>query len=123
MIVVFLAGLATVPKELDEADRVVGASALLAMRAVTIPILSPTIFFLAVVGVIGSFQAFSSFYALTGGRGPLNTTQNLTVYIYSNLYEFGRLGYGAAISVLLCGATAALTLLQWRIARRRVFYQ
>lgn len=123
MVVVFLAGLAAVPKELEDAARVDGASAFRTMRAVTIPLLSPTIFFLAVVGVIGAFQAFSSFYALTGGRGPLNTTQNLTVYIYSNLYESGRLGYGAAVSVLLCGATVLLTLLQWRMARHRVFYR
>lgn len=123
MVVVFLAGLAAVPKELEDAARVDGASAFHTLRSVTLPLLSPTIFFLAVVGVIGAFQAFSSFYALTGGRGPLNTTQNLTVYIYSNLYEFGRLGYGAAISVLLCAATVLLTLLQWRIARHRVFYR
>lgn len=123
MVVIFLAGLAAVPRELEDAARVDGASTLRSIRHVTLPLLSPTIFFLAVVGVIGAFQAFSSFYALTGGRGPLNTTQNLTVYIYSNLYEFGRLGYGAAVSVLLCVAIAVLTLLQWRIARRRVFYQ
>ncbi len=123
MVVVFLAGLAAIPRELEDAARVDGASPLQVIRSVTLPILSPTIFFLAVVGLIGSFQAFSSFYALTGGRGPLDTTQNLTVYIYANLYEYGRLGYGAAISVMLCLATAILTLLQWRLARRRVFYQ
>lgn len=123
MVVVFLAGLAAIPKELEEAARVDGASAWESMRSVTLPMLSPTIFFLAVIGVIGAFQAFSGFYALTGGRGPLDSTQNLTVYIYSNLYEYGRLGYGAAVSVLLFGATALLTVLQWRLARRRVFYQ
>lgn len=123
MVVVFLAGLAAVPRELEDAARVDGASGFRTIRSVVLPMLSPTIFFLAVVGVIGAFQAFSSFYALTGGRGPLNTTQNLTVYIYSNLYESGRLGYGAAVSVLLCAAVAGLTVLQWRVARRRVFYQ
>ena len=123
MVVVFLGGLSAIPRELEEAARVDGARPLQVIRSITLPLLSPTVFFLTVVGIIGAFQAFSSVFALTGGRGPLDTTQNLTVYIYSNLYEFGRLGYGAAVSVLLCAATALLTLIQWRAARNRVFYR
>ncbi len=124
MIVIFLAGLAAIPRELEEAASIDGAGWWHVTRTITIPMLSPTIFFLSVVGVIASFQAFSGLYALTGnGRGPLDTTQNMTVYIYSNLYEYGRLGYGAAVATLLCAAIAVLTLVQWRVAGRRVFYQ
>jgi ABC-type sugar transport system permease subunit len=80
--------------------------------------------FLAVVSLIRAFQAFSSFFALTGnGRGPLDTTQNLTVYLYANFYEYGRLGYGAAVAVLLCVALAALTGVQWRSFGRKVYYR
>ncbi|MCH8156739.1 MAG: sugar ABC transporter permease, partial [Nitrospinae bacterium] len=70
-----------------------------------------------------AFQAFSSIYGLTGdGRGPLDTTQNLTVYLYSNFYEYGRLGYGSTIAVILCFVLVMLTLVQWRVARSRVHY-
>lgn len=124
MIVVFLAGLSAIPKELEDAARIDGATAIQVARNVTLPLLSPTLFFLTIVSVIRSFQAFSSFYALTGnGRGPLDTTQNLTVYIYANFYEYGRLGYGSAVAGLLCVAIVGLTTIQWRFLSPRVYYQ
>ena len=124
MIVVFLAGLTAIPRELEESARIDGANALQVIRNVILPLLSPTIFFLAIVSVIKSFQAFNSFYALTGnGRGPVDSTQNVTVYIYSTFYEYQRLGYGAAVATLLCLAIVTLTLLQWRFVGRRVHYE
>ena len=123
-IVVFLAGLSGIPRELEDAARIDGANALQVARSVTLPMLSPTIFFLTIVGVAGSFQAFSGIYAMTGtGHGPLDTTQNLTVYIYANFYEYGRMGYGAAVATLLAGAIMTLTLVQWRFFGRKVFYR
>ena len=123
MIVVFLAGLSAMPRELEEAARLDGAGWYRTVRHVTLPMLSPTLFFLTTISVIGAFQAFSGIYALTGnGRGPLDTTQNLTVYLYTNFYEFGRLGYGSAIAVILCLALVVLTLVQWRVVRNRVHY-
>jgi len=124
MIVVFLAGLSAIPRELEEAARIDGAGALQVIRRVVIPLLSPTIFFLAVVSGIKSFQAFNSFYALMWkGRGPLDTTQNMTVYVYSSFYESQRWGYGAAVAALLCVAIVALTLVQWRYVGRKVHYE
>jgi ABC-type sugar transport system permease subunit len=124
MIVIFLAGLTAIPRELEEAAVVDGAGWFQTTRRVTLPLLSPTVFFLLIVNGIKAFQSFNSFYALTGnGRGPLNTTQNLTVYIYSNFYEYNRLGYGAAVATLLAVAIVALTLLQWRYLGRRVHYE
>ena len=124
MIVIFLAGLTAIPRELEESARIDGANALQVIRNVILPLLSPTIFFLAIVSVIKSFQAFNSFYALTGnGRGPVDSTQNVTVYIYSSFYEYQRLGYGAAVATLLCLAIVTLTLLQWRFVGRRVHYE
>lgn len=124
MIVIFLAGLTSIPRELEEAARIDGAGTLQTIGKVILPLLSPTIFFLAIVSVIKSFQAFNSFYALTaGGRGPADSTQNLIVYIYSSFYESQRWGYGAAVATLLCLAIVALTLLQWRFVGRRVHYE
>jgi len=124
MVVIFLAGLTAIPRELEDAARIDGAGTTRVIRNVTLPLLSPTIFFLAIVSVIKSFQAFNSFYALTGdGRGPANSTQNLTVYIYSNFYEYQRWGYGAAVATLLCGAIVLLTVLQWRFVGRKVHYE
>jgi len=124
MIVIFLAGLTAIPRDLEEAARIDGAGWFQATRAVTLPMLSPTIFFLLVVSTIKAFQAFNSFYAMTGnGRGPQNTTQNLTVYIYANFYEFGRIGYGCAVATLLALGIVVMTALQWRVAGRRVHYE
>lgn len=121
MTVVFLAGLSTVPRELDEAARIDGAGPVRRAWHITLPLLSPTVFFLGVVGVIRAFQAFNSFFALTGGgRGPLDTTRNMTVFIYTTFYEDGRWGYGAAVAVLFSLVIMALTLLQWRYLGRRV---
>ncbi len=124
MVVVLLAGLSAIPREIEEAARIDGASWWQSARNVTLPLLSPTLMFLAIVSLIRAFQAFSSFFALTGnGRGPLDTTQNMTVYLYANFYEYGRLGYGAAVAVLLCVALAALTIVQWRAFGRKVYYR
>jgi ABC-type sugar transport system permease subunit len=124
MVVIFLAGLTAIPRDLEEAARIDGAGWLQATRNVTLPILSPTIFFLLVVSTIKAFQAFNSFYAMTGnGRGPQNTTQNLTVYIYANFYEFGRIGYGCAVATLLAAGIVLMTVIQWRVASRRVHYE
>ncbi len=124
MIVILLAALASMPRELEEAASIDGAGRIATLWNVTLPVLSPTLFFLAVVGTIRSFQAFSSFYALTGdGRGPLDTTQNLTVYIYTNFYQFHRWGYAAAVAVLLCIGIVSMTLIQWRFLGRKVYYE
>jgi multiple sugar transport system permease protein len=124
MIVIFLAGLTAIPRELEEAATIDGANGAQRILHVTLPLLSPTVFFLAIVSAVRSFQTFDSFYALTGdGRGPLDTTQNMTVYIYSNFYEYGRWGYGSAVAVLLCLAIIIMTVVQWRVGGRRVHYE
>lgn len=121
MIVVFLAGLSAIPRELEEAARIDGAEGWRMLRHVTLPLLSPTIFFLLVVGVIKAFQAFNSFYALTQG-GSMADRQNLILYIYAQFYQYGYWGYAAAVAVLLMLAIVALTLVQWRVLERGVHY-
>lgn len=121
MVVVFLAGLTAMPRELEEAARIDGAGGFRLMLHVTLPLLSPTIFFLLIVSSIKSFQAFNSFYALTHGVG-MPGTQNLLLYIYAQFYQYGYWGYGAAVATLLMVAIILLTLLQWRLLRKQVFY-
>ena len=123
MVVIFLAALTGRDRTLEEAASLDGASSRQVVWHVVLPTLSPVIFFLGVVSVIQSFQAFSGFYALTGnGRGPVDTTQNLTVYIYTSFYEYGRIGYGSAIATMLSIAIMLFTLVQWRLMQRRVTY-
>jgi ABC-type sugar transport system permease subunit len=123
MIVILLAALAAIPRELEDAARIDGANGFQTIRNVVIPLISPTLFFLVIISLIRAFQAFNSFYALTGtGRGPNNSTQSLTVYIYS-AFEYGRWGYGCAVATVLAAGIILLTLAQWRVLGRRVHYE
>ena len=122
MIVVFLAGLSSIPREIEDAARIDGADGLRTTWHVTLPLLSPTVFFLTVVGVVRAFQAFNSFYVLTQGGGATQDTRNLILYIYSQFYDYGYWGHAAAASTLLTLAIVALTALQWRLVGRRVHY-
>jgi len=113
---VFLAGLSAIPRELEDAARIDGAGTVQVLRRITLPLLAPLVLFLLIVGGIRAFQSFNSFYALSqGGARALGTTENLVIHIYSNFYEYGDWGYGAAVAVLLSGAIAALSVLQWRL--------
>ncbi|MBM3290888.1 MAG: sugar ABC transporter permease [Candidatus Hydrogenedentes bacterium] len=121
MVVVFLAGLSAIPRQLEEGARLDGASTWQVVRHVSLPLLSPTIFFLLVVSAIKSFQSFNSFYALVSAPGE--DTQNLIVYIYAQFYQNQRAGYGAAVAMIVCAAIVVLTVVQWRVVGRRVHYE
>ena len=121
MIVVFLAGLSSIPRQLEEGARLDGASTWQVVRHVSLPLLSPTIFFLLVVSAIKSFQSFNSFYALVSAPG--DDTQNLIVYIYAQFYQNQRIGYGASVAVIMCAAIVVLTIVQWRFAGSKVHYE
>lgn len=123
MVIVILAGLSAVPRELEDAARVDGARGWHVFRHVTLPMISPTLLFLAIVSTISALQNFDAFYALTGdGLGPLNTTRSMTVYIYTEFFVHGREGYGAAVATILCAIIITLSIIQWRIIGRRVHY-
>ncbi len=122
-VVILLAGLSAIPQELEDAARIDGAGVLQVIRHVTLPLLTPTLYFLLLIGTISGFQAFNSFYALTqSGGNTLGTTENLVIYLFANFYDNGRWGYGAAIATLLLVAIIALALVQARFARRWVHY-
>lgn len=121
-IVIVLAGLSTIPRQFEEAARIDGAGRWQVFCRITLPILSPTLFFLVIVSGVRAFQAFNSFYALTGGA-PRRDTQNLVLYIYAQLYEGQRYGYGATLALLLFAGIVVLTVAQWRYLGRQVYYE
>lgn len=122
LIVLFLAGLQGIPTELYEAAKVDGAGNWTCFRAITIPMLSPTIFFVFIITVIGAAQVFTEAYVMTQG-GPLNSTYFLVLYLYNNAFAYLKMGYAAAISWVLFILLLAFTLIQFRSARRWVYYE
>ena len=118
---IYLAGLQSIPKELYDAARLDGAGRWAATRHVTLPMISSITFFLLVVGSITALQLFTPAYVLTGG-GPENATLTLPLYIYQNAFSFQKFGYGATLTVVLILLTMAITVAQIMLARRWVFY-
>jgi sn-glycerol 3-phosphate transport system permease protein len=115
------AGLQTLPDDLLEAARIDGAGPWLRFRSVTLPLLSPTIFFAIVVGSIMAFQAFGQIDLLTEG-GPLDRTNVLVYAIYREVFQHSNEGAAAVLAVALFGLTLLLTLVQLRLLERRVEY-
>lgn len=120
-IVIFLAGLGNIPGELYDAAKVDGAQGWQLFRYITFPLLSPTTFFLLIITFIGTFKAFNHIYIMTMG-GPGNATTNVSIFIFSQLVQFNRYGYSAALSFIVFVVILALTILQNRFAGRRVVY-
>ena len=120
--IIFLAGLQGVPQSLVEAATIDGASAWQRFRSITVPMISPTILFNMVVGIIGSFQVFAQALIMTNG-GPEGATRFLVLYIYQNGFQYFNMGYAATLSWLLFFIVVALTLLQFLVSRRWVYYE
>ena len=120
-IIIFMTGLKNIPDELYEAAQIDGASSWQQFRYITWPMLSPTTFYILLMSTIGTFQAFNQIYIMTEG-GPLNTTKVIVFYLYEQAFDSHRMGYASAISLVLFLIILALTLIQRRIAEKRVFY-
>jgi multiple sugar transport system permease protein len=120
--VIYLAALQDVPPELYEAAELDGAGPVARFRAVTLPFLTPSIFFLLVTGFIGWSQAFGMINLMTRG-GPGRATTVLSYYIYQNGFQFYKMGYAAAMAWTMFFLVLALTLVAWRLQRRLVFYR
>jgi multiple sugar transport system permease protein len=112
LVVIFLAGLQTVPKEVTEAAEVDGASGWSRFRFVTLPMLRPTLLFGAVITGIGYLQFFEEAFVMTKG-GPLDATRSVTFFTLDQ-FGYGNFGYAAAASYLLFLAIVALTFVQFR---------
>ncbi|KAF0106256.1 MAG: Uncharacterized protein FD147_2547 [Chloroflexi bacterium] len=122
-VVVFLAALQDVPEELRDAARVDGASNMGIFRNVTLPLISPAIFFTAVMGVIGSLQAFDLVYNMSMKHegGPARATSTVGFYVWQNAFKYSKMGYAAAISFGLMAILLVLTIIQWQMRRKWVY--
>lgn len=120
-VVLFLAGLTGVPRELQEAAQVDGAGAWGIFRNVTWPLLSPVTFLFLILATVASLRTFTQVYTLAQG-GPVNATTVTTYYIYEQAFQFFHFGYGSAASVALFLLIAAVVAIQFRVVGRRVFY-
>lgn len=111
--VIYLGGLQTIPSELYEAAAMDGASRWTSFFQVTLPLLSPTLFFNLILSLISTFQTFTSAFVATNG-GPLDSTLFFVLYIYRQAFEFFNLGYAAALAWVLFVIILALTVLVFR---------
>jgi len=119
--VIFLAGLQTIPGELYEAAAIDGANGLQQFYKITLPLLTPTIFFNLILSVIFTFQTFTSAFVATDG-GPLDSTLFLVLYIYRQAFQFLHMGYASALAWILFAIILVLTLIVVRSQRFWVFY-
>ena len=119
--VLFSAGLQGIPETYYEAARIDGAGAWHRFWSITIPLLSPTTFFVLVMSVIGSFQVFDTVYVLTSG-GPLGTTKVLVFYLYEHAFKFFDMGYASAVAYLMFAIVFVLTMLQAKYLKRSIHY-
>ena len=120
--IIYLAGLQGIPEHLYEAALLDGASSWQKFRHVTIPMLSPTIFFNLIMSIIGSFQVFNAAFVMTGG-GPSNATMFYAFYLFNNAFVNFRMGYASAMAWLLFLIILAITLVQFKVAPRWVHYE
>lgn len=120
--VIFLAGLQQIPKHLYEAASLDGAGRWKSFRHITLPLISPTMFFVVVISIIGSYQVFDQAFILTDG-GPGYATTTLVYYVYTYAFQFFKMGYAAAIAWFLFMIVFILTLIQFRLQRRWVHYE
>jgi ABC-type sugar transport system permease subunit len=121
-IAIFLAGLGNIPTELYDAAKVDGAGGWTLFRSITLPLLSPTTYFLLIFTVIGTFKAFNHVWVMTEG-GPGDATTTTSVLIFQQLYQANRYGPAAALSFILFAVILLLTLIQNQVAGRRVVYE
>ncbi|GGD47379.1 carbohydrate ABC transporter permease [Paenibacillus nasutitermitis] len=120
--IIFLAGLKQIPKELYEASAVDGASKVRQFFSVTLTMLSPVILFNLILGLIGSFQMFTQAFVITKG-GPLKSTYMYALYLYEKAFGAFQMGYASALAWVLLLIIAAATAINFAISKYWVFYE
>ncbi len=118
---IFLAGLKGIPRTYYEAAQIDGATYWQRFWRITFPLLTPTLFFVLVISLIGSFQVFNLVYIMTEG-GPGNSTQVYVYYLWENAFSYFRMGYASAMAYILFVIMLVITLFQVRLLGRRVNY-
>lgn len=118
--VIFLAGLSALNQSVFESAKIDGANHFNTFRYVTVPMLSPTIFFVVVITCISSFQVFDLIYLMTQG-GPLDSTNVLVYAIYKNAFEYFKIGQASAIAYVLFAIILTLAMVQWQLRKKLVY--
>ena len=120
--VIFLAALQGVPEELYDAAKLDGASWIEQQRHVTLPMISPVVFFNVIMGIIGTFQVFTAAYIATEG-GPMNATLFYVLYLYRQGWENLRMGYASALAWILFLIVLMVTGIQFQLGKKWVYYE
>lgn len=120
--IILLAGLQSIPTEYYEASSIDGARRGQQFFKITLPLLSPALFFALIIGIINTLQLFDPIFIMTDG-GPADATRTLSYYIYARGFQSLRMGYAAALSWVLFAIILLFTLFQWILQKRWVFYQ
>lgn len=120
-LIVYIAGLQSIPKDLYEAADIDGAGSLTKFRNITFPMLSPTSFFLLVTGIISTFKVFDIIAVLTQG-GPIQSTTMMVWYLYDTAFQNLKIGYASSISLVLFLFVLIITFLQWAAQKKWVNY-
>jgi multiple sugar transport system permease protein len=120
--IIYLAGLQGIPSDLYEAAQVDGAGTLRQFWSITIPMLSPVIFFNVIMGIIGALQVFTQAYVMTNG-GPHDASLFFILNLYRNAFEYFKMGYASALAWVLFVYIMALTLLVIRSSAAWVYYE
>ncbi|SEO67575.1 carbohydrate ABC transporter permease [Paenibacillus sp. OV219] len=119
--IIYLAGLKNIPKVYYEAADIDGAGTIQKFFHVTLPLITPTLFFQLIIGMIGSFQVFTQSYIITGG-GPNDSTLFYVLYLYNNAFRFWKMGYASALAWVLFFIIMFLTWLNLKLSKRWVNY-
>jgi multiple sugar transport system permease protein len=120
--VIYLAGLKDIPVQLYEAATLDGASGYRKMRHVTLPMMTPVIFFNLVMGIIGAFQTFTQAFVITPGGGPEDSTYFYSLYLYNRAWKYLDMGYASAMAWILFLVIVALTAAVFKTQKRWVHY-
>ncbi|WP_240033941.1 carbohydrate ABC transporter permease [Planococcus salinus] len=119
---VFIAGLQSIPKDLYEAAELDHTPPWRRFLRITVPMLSPTLFFLTIIGIINSFQVFETINLMTEG-GPINSTNTFVYYIYQYGFQFFKIGYASAAGVILLVILSVLTVIYFKVLSKKVHYR
>lgn len=117
--IIFISGFSTINEQVYEAAKIDGANSKKIFFSITIPLLSPTIFFVLLITTISSFQVFDLIYLMTQG-GPENSTNILVYWLYKNAFEFFNIGKASAIAYILFVFILTLTIIQWKLRKKWV---
>lgn len=122
-VLLLLAALQDVPRQLYEAAEIDGASLWQKFWHVTLPMISPVVFFISITGIIGAFQVFTEAFIVSGGEGgPVNSTLFYSLYLFQQAFRFFNMGYASAMAWLLFLAVLIITLVIFRTSAKVVFY-